>query len=83
MENNYCDWQKGNNANKQSPLDIVDTGAECLEYHEIRTKPGDFLLSDSEVKLEIHPNKMRIVWPRRINNREEPDTPSADIPKGW
>ena len=83
MENNYCDWQKGNNANKQSPLDVVDTGAECLEYHEIRTKPGDFLLTDPEVKLEIHPNKMRIVWPRRINNREEPDTPSADIPKGW
>ena len=83
MENNYCDWQKGNNANKQSPLDIVDTGAECLEYHEIRTKKGDFLLTDAEVKLEIQANKMRIIWPRRIDNRAEPDTPSADIPKGW
>ena len=83
MENNYCNWQKGNNANKQSPLDIVDTGAECHEYHEIRTKKGDFLLTDPEVKLEIQPNKMRIIWPRRIDNRAEPDTPSADIPKGW
>ena len=83
MENNYCNWQKGNNANKQSPLDIVDTGAECHEYHEIRTKKGDFLLTDAEVKLEIQANKMRIIWPRRINNRAEPDTPSADIPKGW
>jgi len=83
MENNYCDWQKGNYANKQSPLDIVDTGAECLEYHEIRAKRGDFLLSDPEVKLEIQSNKMRIIWPRRINGRAEPDTPSADIPKGW
>mmetsp|Transcript_31089 Transcript_31089/g.68256 ORF Transcript_31089/g.68256 Transcript_31089/m.68256 type:complete len:833 (+) Transcript_31089:362-2860(+) len=83
LTNNYCNWKNGNNANKQSPLDLVDTGAECLEYHEIRHKPGDFLLTDAEVKLEIHPNKMRILWPERINNRQEPDTPSADIPKGW
>lgn len=83
LKNNYCEWKSGNHANKQSPLDLVDTREQCLEYHEIRHKPGDFLLTDPEVTLQIHPNKLRIVWPRRINNREEPDTPSADIPKGW
>ena len=83
LDQNYCTSATGNHANKQSPLNLVDTKAECLEYHEIRAKPGDFLLTDWEVKLEILPNKLRINWPRRIKDRTEPDTPSADIPKGW
>lgn len=77
LERNFCASDK----RQQSPIDVVDTGAICFEYHQIRDRPGDFLVEDLEVEKEIGANKLRVIWPRR--NGDEPDPPGADFPKGW
>jgi len=76
LDKNYC----GSSA-QQSPINLFDTGAVCLEYHQIRDRPGDFLPDDVEVEKVIGQNKLRVIWPRR--DGDEPDPPGADIPKGW
>ena len=52
-----------------------------MYYHQIRTKSGDFRLDDEEVSMEIHQNKLRIVWPKKMG--ETPDVPADDFPYGW
>jgi len=79
LDKNYCGEYFGNRA--QSPIDVWDTGAECFEHHEIRDRPGDFQINDTEVMKQILPSKLRILYPLRTG--EEPDPPNADIPHGW
>ena len=80
LSDNVC---KGSDL--QSPINITPTpGAECLEHHQIRTRPGDFDYKVSDwghILTEIHPNKLRMRFPRRQG--DEPDPPFADFPNGW
>ena len=80
LSDNVC---KGSDL--QSPINITPTpGAECLEHHQIRTRPGDFDYKVSDwghIFTEIHPNKLRMRFPRRQG--DEPDPPFADFPNGW
>ncbi|KAL7573073.1 hypothetical protein ACA910_018759 [Epithemia clementina (nom. ined.)] len=78
------------NVGLQSPINVRHNGlGECEETHEIRSKPGDFRLSDNDVQKEIHANKLRLLWKRRPCSNlnlvacQEPDPPMADFPNGW
>jgi len=76
---------------RQSPIDLrYDYAtAECLEYHEIRDKMGDYAIDDSlNIQFEIHPTKLRIAyhWEPEEKDSDVKDAilgPSADVPKGW
>ena len=63
LDKNFCGTNdsRGNSHQRKSPINIVDSGAECMEYHQIRTKYGYFMLDYEEVSMEIHQNKLRIV----------------------
>jgi len=84
LDKNYCGaWRReGGEPHVQSPIDIVPTpNATCNEFHEIRERPGDFRMNDTEVLKEILPTKLRLNYPLRTG--EEPDPPNVDIPQGW
>lgn len=81
LTDNYC---RPKNNKRASPIDLNEKVINdvCLEYHEIRDKPGTFGLTDSRVDIEILKDRLRIQWPKSgwwDNIRG----PSADIPKGW
>jgi len=76
---NYC-----NTNNEQSPINLIDTGRECVPYHQIRPRPGDYKLDHVNVSFQILPNKLRVQYPRRpCLTCAEPDPPHADFPDGW
>jgi len=82
LSQNFCGGNKDRQKDfEQSPIDIFDTNATCREYHQIRDRPGDYLLTDDEITMQILHNKLRIIFPKQEG--EEPDSPKADIPKGW
>jgi len=81
LTDNYCGAKKNKRA---SPIDLDEKAINevCLEYHEIRDKPGEFGLTDSRVGIDILKDRLRIQWPKSgwwDNIRG----PNADIPKGW
>ena len=56
--------------------------SQCLEYHEIRDKQGEFMLTDPAVEAEVLKDRLRISWPQE-GWWDEIKGPNADIPKGW
>lgn len=82
---NRCD-----NVGMQSPIDLrPGGGGQCLEHHEVRSRPGDFRLGSNSVLKLIESNKLRLKYQRRpcadLDNPacQEPDSPMADFPNGW
>lgn len=74
----------------QSPVDVRNNGAVCIETHQIHKHGGDFGVRGNNVTKEIHSNKLRLLYDRRpcadYRNNEacaEPDPPKADFPNGW
>jgi carbonic anhydrase len=73
----------------QSPIDLRDSGAECEEHHQVRTRPGHFRLESSHVTKQIEPNKLRLLYERRpcsnlgLVQCQEPSPAMADYPNGW
>lgn len=85
MDRNMCET-----GNMQSPIDVRDNGAACVETHQIHSFGGDFRVASRNVRREIHSNKLRLNYGRRpcddfMNNPAcaEPDPPFADFPNGW
>jgi len=80
---------KCNRFGKQSPIDVRENWAECLEHHQIRTRRGDFSIYSGEIEAQILPNKLRLLFQRRpcsdFDSIEcgEPDPPHADFPNNW
>jgi carbonic anhydrase len=75
---------------RQSPIDVKENGATCYEFHEVRSKPGQFPLGGNDITKQILSNKLRLLYRRRpcadvINDPtcQEPDPPFADFPHGW
>mmetsp|Transcript_33876 Transcript_33876/g.73427 ORF Transcript_33876/g.73427 Transcript_33876/m.73427 type:complete len:772 (+) Transcript_33876:249-2564(+) len=83
LSKNYC-GATNKFKKRASPIDLNEKAINdvCLEYHEIRDKPGSFSLEDSRVDVNILKDKLQIIWPESgwwDNIRG----PNADIPKGW
>lgn len=84
MNRNVCET-----GNMQSPIDVKDNGAACLETHQIFTHAGDLRLTGTNVWREIQGNKLRLHYDRRpcgdynMLACSEPDPPFADFPNGW
>ena len=57
---NVC--EKGD---RQSPIDLRESGAKCHEFHEIRDKGGDFSVTGNDVEKRIESNKLRLHYRRR------------------
>lgn len=76
LSKNYCNRE--NNEDRASPVELNRgvINAECNAYHEIRDRPGDYSLTDSDVDIEVLKDKLRIKWPLTSV------APNADIPKG-
>lgn len=55
-----------NDGNNQSPIDVRDNGGICEEFHQIRTRDGEFAISDNDnVQKHILTNKLQIEYTRR------------------
>lgn len=95
MENNEFQQFEMLNAHKnrcesttraQSPVDLVHN-SECVEHHQIRTRRGDFNLT--EVEFSIRPNALRMEFPRNTTVVTEDGVtiqrlpPQADASNGW
>ena len=81
-DNYWREWGKvENQCNElmQSPIDVcTKPERHCKEYHEFRSKRGDFRIeNDSFMMKQILPNKLRVVVARRVG--DEPDPPHADF----
>jgi len=83
LTENYC-GSTDKNKKRASPIDLNEKviNEVCLEYHEIRDKPGYFGLTDSKVDIDILKDRLRIQWPRS-GWWDNVRGPNADIPKGW
>jgi len=70
---------------RQSPIDLKESGATCHEFHEIRDRSGDYPVTDRDIEKRIESNKLRLHYPRRpcVKCNSEPDPPDADFPYGW
>jgi len=81
-DNYWREWGKVENQcnnEMQSPIDVcTKPERHCKEYHEFRSKRGDFRIdNDLFMMKEILPNKLRVVVARRVG--EEPDPAHADF----
>ena len=89
LDDNMCN----SNSRRQSPIDVRfdKSNGQCFEYHQIRSKPGDYSIEQSIVKKEILPSKLRFTYPRNWGDKKADwatvndaiKGPSADLPKGW
>ncbi|KAL9189385.1 hypothetical protein ACHAXT_009060 [Thalassiosira profunda] len=62
----------------QSPIDVCTRPERhCQEYHEFRSKRGDFKINGDFLEKQILPNKLRILVARR--DGDEPDPPHVDF----
>ena len=89
LTENMCDNPR---SSRQSPIDVrFDWAkAQCFEYHEIRHKAGEYGVTRKEVKKQILPSKLRLLYPRVVDETAEWATKndsvlgaSADMPKRW
>ena len=81
------------NSRRQSPIDVSfdKSNGQCFEYHQIRSKPGEYSIEQSIVKKQILPSKLRFTYPRNWGDKKADwattndaiKGPSADMPKGW
>lgn len=64
LTKNYC-GATNKFKKRASPIDLSEKEINdvCLEYHEIRDKPGSFSLEDSRVDVNILKDKLQIRWP--------------------
>ena len=79
-DNYWREWGKVENQcnnEMQSPIDVcTKPERHCKEYHEFRSKRGDFRIdNDMFMMKHILPNKLRVVVARRVG--DEPDPPHA------
>ena len=88
LDNNKCN----SNSRRQSPIDVRFDRAngQCFEYHQIRSKPGEYSIEQSIVEKQILPSKLRFIYPFSFDKTAAWATsndaikgPSADMPKGW
>ena len=88
LDNNKCN----SNSRRQSPIDVRfdKANGQCFEYHQIRSKPGEYSIEQSIVEKQILPSKLRFVYPFSFDKTAAWATsndaikgPSADMPKGW
>jgi len=74
---------------KQSPIDVRDSGAECIEHHQIRTRNGNMVLGRDMIEPRIESNKLRLYFKRRACANltalecAETNPPHADFPNNW
>jgi len=74
----FVENQCNNRKIAQSPIDVcTKPKRHCVEYHEFRSKRGDFRISDELMIKQILPNKLRVLVYRRLG--EEPDPPHVDF----
>ena len=61
LDNNKCN----SNSRRQSPIDVRfdKSNGQCFEYHQIRSKPGEYSIEESIVEKQILPSKLRFVYP--------------------
>jgi len=90
LTENMCDYNK--KTARQSPIDVSFEKAtsQCFEYHQIRSKPGEWGVVHPKVEKQILPNKLRLVYDRKFEGGfEDADVSdmvkgaSADMPKAW
>ena len=89
LDRNMCN----SNSRRQSPIDVSfdKSNGQCFEYHQIRSKPGEYSIEQSIVKKQILPSKLRFTYPRNWGDKKADwattndaiKGPSADMPKGW
>lgn len=62
----------------QSPIDVCTRPERhCQEYHEFRSRRGDFRIRDAFFTKQILPSKLRVLVERRTG--DEPDPPHVDF----
>lgn len=79
----YPSINKCGTVGHQSPINVRSTGFKCKEGHQIRHRRGDWKIDDAQIKKQILPNKLRLLYDRRPGRASEPDPPHADFPNGW
>ena len=88
LDNNKCN----SNSRRQSPIDVRfdKANGQCFEYHQIRSKPGEYSIEQSIVEKQILPSKLRFIYPFSFDktaawatSNDSIKGPSADMPKGW
>jgi len=85
-----CDYNS--KTARQSPIDVrfEDATSQCFEYHQIRSKPGEWGITHPKVEKQILPNKLRFVYDRKFeggfgdaDTNDQVKGASADMPKQW
>jgi len=90
LTTNMCD--QNSKTGRQSPIDLrFDwADAQCFEYHQIRSKPGEWGITNPKVEKQILPSKLRFTYPRKFDGdfgdaseNDQVKGASADLPKQW
>ena len=90
LQENMCDYN--DKTARQSPIDVSFDKAtsQCFEYHQIRSKPGEWGITHPKVEKQILPNKLRFVYDRKFeggfggaDTNDMVKGASADMPKQW
>lgn len=90
LTENMCDYNS--KTARQSPIDVrfEEATAQCFEYHQIRSKQGEWGITNPRVEKQILPNKLRFVYDRKFDGgfgdsstNDQVKGASADMPKQW
>jgi len=90
LTENMCD--NNDKSARQSPIDVSfkEATSQCFEYHQIRSKAGEWGVTHPKVEKQILPNKLRLVYDREFDGdfegaevNDKVEGASADMPKAW